>query len=55
MSADVVALRKRVKELEAMLRRAQVPVIQAGYSGLGFEIGRLLPSPLEEDVAHVEE
>jgi hypothetical protein len=42
---EVETLKARILELEAMLRRAQVPVIQAGYSSMGFEIGRLLPSP----------
>lgn len=42
---ETETLTARIAELEAMLRRAQVPVIQAGYSTLGFEIGKLLPSP----------
>jgi hypothetical protein len=45
-NTEVETLKARILELEAMLRRAQVPVIQAGYSGLGIEIGKLLPSPL---------
>ncbi len=39
---EVEQLTARVLELEEMLRRCQVPVIQAGYSSLGFEIGKTM-------------
>jgi hypothetical protein len=39
---EVGALRARVAELEELVVRCQVPVIQAGYSGLGFEIGKAM-------------
>jgi hypothetical protein len=45
-ATEIETLKARIVDLEAMLRRAQVPVIQAGYSSMGFEIGKLLPSPL---------